>query len=546
MFAGRRKKVSVLAGFVVLAVSACAVPAASGNGYDVWSCRGPLGQPLSADAWNPRATGAQFGDVTLTDTCSTGGPVELRMTDFGTGPRSPRLDLEFDLPRGEKIIEYSLNRAMVAAGAFGPPYVYASAVRETAGGTTDFGCASYLALPDFDCSFEGSTSDPTDPTNQRFRTGLSLDGLSVWIACTSSGCNPPFAPPSAQFVLWSSAVTIEDNDPPDLVDIGGVLAGPGPVNGRVNLYVEADDDNAGVSAMDLSVDGTPYQHVNVSTPTCSLPYQMPNPCPGNAGRIFTVDTTTLAEGGHIASGTITDAAGNQTPFGPISFFVEHVEPGPPPPDNGKPAVLEPDLKLDTTSITHRPGATPVVAGRLETDDGYPIEGASLGVQVTSFTTSGDRTETLAPALTGRDGRFQVSLPGQGSRTIEFSFSPSEGQAITAKQSAHVKSTLKVTLNTRPRRVRIGRKVTFRGRLSGAGPAAKGVPVEIQAKVSGRWDTVATVATRANGVYVWRYRFRYVERNALFSFRAQVRGTPGWPWPSTNSPVRKVGVKVKRR
>jgi hypothetical protein len=130
--------------------------------------------------------------------------------------------------------------------------------------------------------------------------------------------------------------------------------------------------------------------------------------------------------------------------------------------------------------------------------------------------------------------------------VTVSFSPGEEQSVTASASTQVRSRLKAKLKVTPRKLRIGRVARFRGNLVGAGSAGRAVPVEIQARSGGRWGTVATVTTKAGGAFAWRYKFKFVQRNAIFSFRALVRGGPGWPWPTVKSPVRKVKIRVGGR
>lgn len=102
------------------------------------------------------------------------------------------------------------------------------------------------------------------------------------------------------------------------------------------------------------------------------------------------------------------------------------------------------------------------------------------------------------------------------------------------------------MSAEPRRIRIGKSVTFKGQIGGGGPSVAGAAAEIQAISSGRWQTVANVRVKQGGKFVWKYRFRYVERDAIFSFRALVRDTPGWPWPTTQSKKIKVRIKVPDR
>ena len=544
MFPNLRNLLLLIAGLTALAVLACPIASAAPGEYDVWSCRGPIGEPVSSEAWSPRAFDAGATDLTFVDDCANGGSVALSVTPNSTGPRRPRLEFGFDLPRGEKIIGYRLLRGLRAAAAL-PGYFYLAGISETDGaGVHEFGCASGIAIPDWQCSSQGSLTDPDNAGNTYLATGLSLDRLAVFVACTNtSGCAAPPVTYAADAALFGARVTIEDIDPPLLAALGGTLAAPGPVYGKAGLYVRATDDNAGVASMSLYIDGQHQQTIDISSGACHEPYVKANPCPSEAGRLFGLDTSNLPEGGHVASGTITDAAGNQTPFGPVEFTVEQPRPES---TNGSPAVIRPQLAIDSESIWHQVSRSAQIRGRLTTDAGLPISGAKLEVQVDRLTATGSRTDSRPPVTTGTDGDFSFTLPGQGSRRVTVSFSPGEGQSVTASTSTLVRSRLKAKLKIKPRKIRIGRVARFRGKLVGAGPAGRAVPVQIQARVGGRWETVATVTTKAGGVFVWRYKFRYVKRNAIFSFRALVRGGPGWPWPTVKSRVRKVRIRVVGR
>lgn len=549
MFPSSRRLIALIAGLVALAVSTCSVPAASAGEYDVWSCRGPAGQPLSSEAWVLRENDTQAGDIATTDDCLTGGPMTLTLTSAGTLGRKARVDATFDLPRGAKITDFLLRRAGSAAGAFGPPYNYVTAVREVTGGTVEnWGCASYLAPPYYNCSIMGAETDPDDPSNVHARTGVNLDQLGFWIGCDASGgCNPPFAPPAARFVLFESKVTVADNVSPVVNSTGGTLTGPDPVTRPANLFVRATDDNAGIESMELEIDGVLHQAIDPVSPDCVEPFVTARPCPADAGRVFTVDPSTLSEGTHVATGSVIDAAGNETTFGPVGFTVADPDgPGPPPPDNGVPAVAEPTIALASGSVTHVPGRVATVEGRLTTSTGVPVAGAVLGARSTPLAVSNPVAVSLPDVTTGADGGFSIPVPGQGARQVEISFAPSAGSAVTSTSRVRVSSRLGLTLKARPKKVRIKKKATFTGRLTGAGPSAAGTPVEIQAKVQGKWETVANVTANAAGSYKWTYRFRFVKRKAIFSFRALVRRVPGWPWPAVSSKTAKVRITMGRR
>lgn len=516
-------------------------PAASAAEYSVWSCRGPDGSALSAEAWRLRTWNAGPADFASHDGCIAGGALEAESVVTGLGARSQAW-ATFDLPRGDVISGYTLWRYLFAPVTFGGSYV--SAVRETSGGSTfDDGCASVLMIPDFTCSSSGSPSDPLDPGNEVARSGVPLDGLDLYTGCVSNSC-PATAPSTGSvFRLYRSVVRIEDNFAPSVGAVDGTIAGSAPVSGRASVTVTGSDAGSGLAEVSLSLDGTPAASgpPDGSPATCSLPYTVARPCLSGGSRTFTFDTGTMSPGTHSASGTITDAAGNTTSWGPIYFQVADPVVPAPVPDNGNPATVSPRLKVDRKVVDHRAGRTAIISGRLTTETGVPVAGARLTARLAPLAAN-DRTERRLPdAMTATDGRFRIPVKGAGARQISVSYSPILGGPPVASVSATARARVTLHLKRRPARVKRGQKVTFRGGLAGGGPSAGGANVEIQAIVSGRWRAIANVKARRNGTFAWPYRFRYVERDAIFSFRAVVRRTLGWPWPTLRS--KRVRVRV---
>lgn len=567
---------SALAGFCAFAALACPVsPAVAGN-YDVWSCRGPANEALGMSAWQPRYSETGIGDFWVDYGCPAFGPFEMKMNTNDTGTRRPRFSMEFDLPGGASISSYRIFRGIETAPPNGLVYDYAAATREGAFPPyADSGCKSNGVSVPFPCQNQGfiAPSSWDDPANFVDRTGLALDGLSLWIGCLgTTGCNPgTFLPVTSIYALHQSRVTVNDPFNPVVGGVEGTLVDGDPLWGKANLVVEARDTISGVKAIQLEIDGNVTDTITLGSGECSTPYEVTRPCPGSIGKTFTVDTSLLTEGFHVASGSVTDASGNQTQFGPVGFMVEKPGPvgptgptgsifptgptdstgptgptGPTSPTNGTPAVVDPVIKLNSEGILHRPGEAIAIDGRLTTEAGLPVVGAVLGSRMTQMASAEEIPSDLPDTTTGADGSFSIPVPGSGARQIEIAFAPYPGAATTSRVMIRVRGKLGLTLLPKPSKIRIGGKVRFRGRLSGAGPSANGVPVEIQAKVAGKWETVASVRGKANGNWSWTYRFKYVNRNAVFSFRAIVRAVPGWPWPSEVSKVRKVRVKAGRR
>lgn len=515
--------------------------AAAGE-YEVWSCKGPAGQPLPTTAWRARSFETVSGGFVVTDDCASGGGYSIELTDLNTGSRRPRLSLNFDIPRGYTLNGYQMRRSLETSPPDGPAYDYQAGIREALGGPfIETGCASNPAPPEFPCQDLGNPGDPDDPANFLDRPALSLSGLESFVSCSNaSGCGTPTGSFGARFTLFQSMVRVRDDDPPGITGIGGPLTENQPIISRASLYVRATDSNGGVDTMSLEIDGAQVETQTSSDyPSCARPFVIARPCPELDGRIFVVDPATLTHGEHTARVRVTDAAGNTVESDPIPFAV--ADGGSYLVDNGSPAVRQPVIALDSTTLWHKPGKSASLNGSLRTESGAPVSGARLGVQLTQFGTSSITTRDLPQVITGPDGRFAIPVTGDGSKTVRVSFAPSNGLPETASAQAEVKTRLAIKFKAKPRKVRIGKTVKFTGVLKGAGAAARNVPVEIQALSGKQWRTVQAVKTRKGGKFVWKYRFRFVKRDAIFTFRAVVRSGTGWPWPTLNS--RKVKVRV---
>jgi len=532
---------AAVAALVALAFAPSVTPVATAGEYTVWSCRGPEGSPVSTEAWRLRVRNASPVDFNLSDNCGSGGWLGAASVDTGLGNQAQAW-ATFDLPRGGEITGYSVWRYLWAPAILGGSYL--SVVRETVGGTTDDdGCASSLALPNYYCSASGSPTDPDDPAGEHARTGISLDGLDLLTGCTTNPC--PANSPGSEFRIYRAAVDIADNASPTPGPIGGTVVGPGSVNGRASITVSGTDQGGGLRLIDLQIDGAPAGSgpPDGAPATCQPPYPIPQPCPRGGARTFTFDTDAMSEGEHVAAGTLTDAAGNSTTWGPVSFTVARPVVTPLP-DNGNPATASARLTLDRSLVPHRAGRRAAIRGRLTTTAGAPIAGARLTVDLVELASQARAGRALAPVRTRADGRFRVNVGGAGAKQVTVSYAPLTGGVPVTSATAMARARITLRLKRRPARVRRGGTVRFTGRLAGGGAAARGANVEIQAIVSGRWRAIDNVRTRRGGKLRWTYRFRYVERDALFSFRAVVRRTLGWPWPTLKS--KRIKVRVDGR
>lgn len=179
-----------------------------------------------------------------------------------------------------------------------------------------------------------------------------------------------------------------------------------------------------------------------------------------------------------------------------------------------------------------------VTGRLTTAEGEPLAGEP--VTVTERFDDGALIDTRVREVeTGKDGRYGSKLPGGPSRRVSVSYEGSP--RFTAERAGGLKLRVrsKATLATSKRRVRAGRRVTFRGKVKhfAARVPGGGKLIELQVRERpGRWNTVREAfPTRANGRFRFRWRFgSFYIRKTRFRFRVKVTREQGWPY---KAPVR---------
>lgn len=541
---------------LTIAVAAClpllwgAAPARAGT-YEVWSCRTFDGGPLPATGWVQTTRHATADDVVLADGCAGGGSLVTSLRPARGFATPVRVAATFRAPPGTRIVGYRLLRYLFAAPDVPPAsYGYVAGVREiTATADLDWDCASDATVATLACSQLGSPSAVHDPGNVVERDGVALDALELFAACAAAPCGDPNGS-TARTLLHRARIELEDERPPAAPLLSGSLVSDGTVSGPATVVVASSDVGGGVAAMTLAIDGVPEQVARFPGPdgACAEPYTRPQPCATTAAHAFAVDPAGLAEGAHVASGTVIDAAGNVTSWGPVPFQVVRPQGGggpgggsgdPAGPSNGSPAVASPRLRLAGPRVVHQRGRRPVrLAGTLQARDGTPIAGATLHATARPLGVLTPRVRRLGSVTTGRDGRFSLAVRVTGVERVELAFSPTPGAAATAVAAATVRERSRLTIARSRARLRRHGRLTLSGRLLGAGAAARGAVVEVQAIVSGRWRTVGTVTAARTGRWRWRYRFTRVTRDTIFTFRAVVQRHPGWPLPTQRSrPIR---------
>jgi hypothetical protein len=184
-----------------------------------------------------------------------------------------------------------------------------------------------------------------------------------------------------------------------------------------------------------------------------------------------------------------------------------------------------------------------VDGRLTDASGQPIAGAVLDV-ASKVERPGARSRSVGTVATRADGRFSYRLKRGASRRLSFAYKAytlDPAPVSTATVTLGVRAGLRLEL--RPRSVRNGEKVGFRGRLLG-GPGRVGTRVSIDVIVpdARRRVPIGNVRADAKGRFRFAYRFRRTLVKARYRFQARLVAQPGYPYRGATS--RRVSVVVR--
>lgn len=490
--------------------------------YSVYACDGPEGQPLPNAAWvtsvNPPSETPKFN---FSGSCG-----DLRVNSSVAQPlvSGARGGWVLDAPAGTAIAGYALDRwaDVDFVAASGNPQVSAG-IRESTG----------LLNDDRDCNVV--TVDCSIAAGSVMRSGLALTRLAVGVRCASAaGCGAGTMT-KLEAGLSSARVDLTDANAPVVTAMGGTLPGSIALAGAMTVEVSATDIGGGVARSELSIDGgAPL--VRAPGGPCTEPYTVAQPCPSGLVSSFVIDTRTLTNGQHFASVHTIDAAGNISSERPFTFTITAGgnDPAVFLPINGNPAVERPVVRAEHSTVTARSGRSVVVEGTLTTAAGQPIAGATLEISSLDLGVFDAKPRALGTVTTTGDGHFSTTVRPRGAQRITILFRPTPSALGTAITTTIVRERLALVVKRSRARVPAGGRLRLSGRLSGAGAAAKGAPVEINVLIGRKWRAVGVVEARSSGTYRWNYRFTRVSRATRFSFRAVVRRNASWPWPTVTS------------
>ena len=527
---------------LLVIVLAWATAPASAASYTVWSCRGPVGVPVSTQAWAP----GDGSDATH-DSCAQGGSLRARLTAGDDSPWTAR-GYRFLLPAGAVITGYRIHlHASTAQSHWG--HAYQAGIDDDVGlsaGAVDAGCLTS------GCVY-GVADEPLADVNLVARAGVERHALVLAVRCSGLfGCfGRDAAKTLADARIFRSQVDLRDDSAPLLGAASGALVGGQSLTGTADVSFGASDIGGGVAALSLLIDGIQSAR-HAPGGSCAQPFTVAAPCPDQLGMTFLVDASKLAAGPHTARLQAVDAAGNTTTGPPIAFTAAAASLPPAPPPAPPPAVIERRVEVPVAmapravrieperSRVELPGGGAAITGIVRSAEGSPADGVRVTVRSRPFGVRHYKLRAERFVTTDAAGRFSVPA-GTTSRLVVLDV---DDATHRAEEPAEVEllQRLRVAAQVRDRDLRNGSSMTLRASIDGAGGGVAGRTVLIQAIVGGRWSTVQSLMADASGDAVWRYRFRGTTRRASYRFRVRVENAgDAWPWPTTTSAVVRVEV-----
>jgi hypothetical protein len=526
--------------------------AAAAGTYVQHTCRLPDGSPAEVDGWVADATWSGFSH---TNGCSSGGGLNTtwkKGTHFAESPRGR--GWFWEKPSDVSLIAARFWRAFYLAAGNNTTWTQAMNIassedlerneHSTAGGGN--GVAS-----------GGMATDPQGPSNAVAFTDASKLGASrvlVALRCigqAGSTCEPSPSTPDSFVHVHRAEFTLLDQSAPTVSGVGGSLTTGGPKRGTESLSISASDQGGGVYRALVEVDGatiaSPVLDANGgrcadAVPGNETPYEFQHrvPCPASvSGAEVAIDTTKLADGERTVRVRVEDAAGNlAAAWGPQAVTVAN---------GASSAGTQPQpqtqggfrITLDRRSNRIAHTSRPTFAGRLTDGAGRPVPGGRIEVSSRRTTVSLYRLSTVV--TTDAQGRFRTTIPTGPSRQLRFAYRPTTTDpepAATATVSLKVSG--RISLRLSHRRLRNGKTLVYRGRLTGMGAGRR--IVQVRALAGRRWLYVCVTRTDRRGRFTCRHRFRTITRPVTFTFRAVVPRQAGYPYEPAWSPARRVSVR----
>ena len=186
----------------------------------------------------------------------------------------------------------------------------------------------------------------------------------------------------------------------------------------------------------------------------------------------------------------------------------------------------------------RLGGRRQIAGSLTNRDGQGIRGAEVQVLAT---VPGQAEQLVGVVRTDQAGNFAYTAAGSTSRMLRFVYA---GSPVIMPAESRVELTVPAvsTLRVSRHRVLNGQSVMFGGQVRSLPVPAAGKLVQVEVRVSGKWQTFRTVRTDPAGRWGLRYRFERTRGVQRYRFRVELPPEAGYPFGAGASKSIRVRVR----
>jgi hypothetical protein len=550
--AARRRKPALRAALLVLLALGSGTAWAHAGTYTFSLCRTASGGP-GAGAGTSVVAAVPALDR-YSDRCPVAGR-QIELAPWVAHNAGDSMRLLFTAPPDTQIARYEMWRSVqVARGQ----HYYFTHVENRSG-------VEMSMKPECEgmtCGAVGNPATPIAGVNLFDRTPpVPVDSFGLYIACRAPAGQTCAATPNlaVRAIMFRADVTLSDGFPPLLLaPPGGALMEPGALlSGVQNVSLLASDRGGGVADGIVEVDGERVARATLDTNhgACVPPYTTRVPCPATAGGTVSLDTDQLPDGPHELRLIVTDVAGNETSWGPMTIRTDNLDAACNPMPRlsaGAPVSLRtwflqrvrgrtrvrshgvrvagPTRLVQRTRITRRQGARPLLRGTIADAAGRPLAGAR--VCVASRVPGLDALPRPLERVTAdAAGTIAVRLPAGPSREL-WTIYRSGGAAIVARTLVRVPA--RVSLTAGRAQLRAGQLLRIRGRVRGRPIPPGGVLVSVQARRGRDWQTFRQARVRGDGRYRVDYRFHGQPGVHAYQLRALVPEQSGYPYTAAHS------------
>lgn len=376
---GRRAVLTVTAGLAVF--SGAAAPAHAGT-MRYWSCQTAGGVATSATGWTGVIGSWNYSNAS--EGCSGGGPMQLDAT--------PQLNVPTNQGGAVWTYQAPANTTISTARVVWGGWLNGADYSASVGMTVNRDSSAYDGAHVLDnCQFFAGCSSVAAAARTY---SVNADRLLIGLGCGGSDGAVCGAGDRGHLRIYSAGIDlVDDSAPSPAAAASGSALRAGTLAGGESLIVPVTDTGVGVADIEVKLDGAvvvPRANIDNNGGKC-VPieggYKWPVPCRLAATATVTVPTAAVADGAHMLTATVWDAAGN-----PAVLVNQKVTT-----DNVPPPAIKSSTSSGTNSNLPRIDGVPAVGAQLTGFDGAWTD---VSAQITREWQSSDSVNGPWAAITG--------------------------------------------------------------------------------------------------------------------------------------------------